>query len=520
MSWDLDKPLLKLGPNTYMSRRDLLEGLHIFGGIGSGKSSGSGKAIIEAVLRDGWGGIVCVAKHEEIERWISFAKKNGRERSLIIFDGSKGINFIQHELAVQGMGGLSNVVECIMRVLDMAAHATGSSRKESEPFWVESIKMALHHAIPVLYSAYGTVSVATILDFITSAATDSRLYFDEEWCEASFAGKTMVRVTKTPTVPMPPDTLRAMQDFWIAQWPANHDKTRANITVSISSKLDRFKHGRMRCCYCDKTDVLPEMTFGGAIILLAQPALTWHDDGIIGQQLFKYLWQRAVEMRNAQGRAASERPVFCYADESQYFANSYDDSFISTSRGSRAAMIYLSQNLPAYYARFGQEKADAVESLIGNFGTKVFHLSSCAKTNKFASELIGRGIHHRATTGRTEGTSRNRGLNEGENWGSGTSTNNGSSYGNAQASFNSGSGRSDNSGDSIGETVGSGSNEGRSWSTSENMDALVEPRFFASGELRCGGPKHRGLVDALWFKAGGAFPAACGNNYLRVTFKQ
>jgi len=25
----------------------------------------------------------------------------------------------------------------------------------------------------------------------------------------------------------------------------------------------------------------------------AMPALTWNEDGIIGQQLFKYIWQRS-----------------------------------------------------------------------------------------------------------------------------------------------------------------------------------------------------------------------------------
>jgi hypothetical protein len=519
MSWNLDKPLLKLGTNTFFTRRMLLEGLHVFGGIGSGKTSGSGKAIIEAVLRDGWGGIVCVAKHEEIEHWVTLAKRNGRSKSIVIFDETRGINFIQHELAVQGTGGLSNVVECIMRVLDMAAHATGAGGKESEAFWADSIKQALNHAIPLLYAAHGTVSVATILAFITSAATDAKLYYDDEWCRSSFAGKTIRRASEAPVVPMPPDTIHAMLDFWLMQWPGVPERTRGNIIISISSKMDRFKHGRMANCFCGKTDVLPEMTFGGAIVILAMPALTWHDDGIIGQQLFKYLWMRAVEMRNAQGRAQSERPVFCYADESQYFANAYDESFISTSRGSRAALIYLSQNLPTYFGRFGKDKADAVEALIGKFQTQVFHLNSCSKTNKYASELIGKGIQYRATTGDSQGTNRSHGLNEGDNWGSGTSSNHNMSHGGANASFGSGSGNSRNSGESLGRNVGTGSNTSTSFSTAENMDYLVEPRFFAHG-LRSGGPKHRNLVDALWFKAGGAFPAADGDNHLVVTFKQ
>jgi hypothetical protein len=512
---DLDTPLLEIGPNTRICARQFFEGIHIWGGIGSGKTSGSGKAVATALLRAGFGGITCVAKFEEVERWRDLAKKNGRSNSVIIFDENHGYNFIQHELARQGTRGLANVVECLIRLLEMAANATGTAGRDSEAFWLESIRELLNHIIPLLYSAYGTVTVSSILDFVTTAATKPELYTDSDWVNAHYAGRTMSRVVKSPVVPLPPDIRDAMLAYWIREYTAIPEKTRGNMVISLSSKLDRFRHGRLASCFCGKTDIVPEMTFHGAIIILAMPALTWNDDGIIGQQLFKYMWQRTVEARNGLEPSQRERGVYCYADESQYFANTYDDSFLSTCRGSRAAVIYLSQTLPAYYAKFGKDKSDAADGLVGKFATQIFHNNACPKTNQYASSLVGRGIHHRATQNKSEGWNSSRGKSSGANTGSGSSS--GSSYGNASIGHNTGSNTS--RGSNWGDNIGEGRNEGTSYGTSETMDNLVEPRFFATG-LKTGGPAHGGLVTALWFSAGRRFAAAHGDNAMVVTFRQ
>ena len=92
--------------------------------------------------------------------------------------------------------------------------------------------------------------------------------------------------------------------------------------------------------------VVPELTFHGAIVLLNMPALTLNDDGIVAQQLFKYLLQRAVLARNGLEPAQQARPVFLWADEAQYFVNSFDTDFQSTCRSAKACTVFLTQSLP------------------------------------------------------------------------------------------------------------------------------------------------------------------------------
>lgn len=515
---NLDTRLLQLSRHDYLTLRDAAAGVHCFGQIGSGKSTGPGQALAAAYLRAGMGGVVCCAKPEEITLWCEYARRNGRSKSLIIFDETQGINFLSYELFRQGINGLGSVVECLMHIVESANQAMGAGGQPSDPFWNESVRQVLYACVPLIFSATGDVTVKAITDFVTSAATNAERYTEPGFAEQSFAARTLRKAVDRPVIPIPAADQRTLLEYWFLSWPGIPEKTRGNICISLTTKLDRFTRGRLRDCYCGKTTIVPEMTWHGAIILLAQPALTWAEDGILGQQLFKYLWCRATESRNALERRHRERPVFLWADESQYFVNDKDEAFLSTCRASRACVVYLTQTLPTYYARMGAQKRDAAQALVGKFTSQIFCASGCSVTNQYASELIGRGVHYRATEGRSAGTSFSRGMNEGANANRGASSSSGSSYGPGGGSFNNSSGGSSGSGEQWGANVGRGTNESESWSRAEQMDNLVEPRYFAT-ELKTGGPAHGKLVTALWFKAGARFIDGNGN-VLLTTFKQ
>ena len=521
---DLDTPLLRLSPHDVFSLRDACAGVHIFGGIGSGKTSGSGQTLAGAYLRAGMGGLILCAKSEEVPLWLAYAKKHGRSDSVVLFDDRRGFNFIAYELARQGMKGISNVTEVLMRILAAADSAMGATGSASDPFWGQAIRQVLNYALPVLYSAHGTLSVSDVIDFVTTAATKPEQYVDEAWARNSYAAQTLRRAVDHPAVPMDGYAQKAMLEYWFRQFTAIPEKTRGNILISLSTKLDRFKHGRLRQSFCGHTDIVPEMTFHGALIIMNMPALTHNEDGIIGQQLFKFMWQRAVESRNGLHPVHQARPVFLWADEAQYFVNLKDEEFLSTCRASRACVVFLTQTLPTYYARLGKDQTDAADGLVGKFNTQVFHQNACHRTNTFASQLIGRGIQLRATENRSVGTSTSRGMNMGSNQGSGDSFNTGSSTsrdgrGGGQAGNSMGNALSTSQGQSRGMSVGQGTNETTSWGTSEQMDYLIEPRVFASG-LKSGGTANRHLVSAVWFKAGGNFRRAGGGNVLVTTFRQ
>lgn len=400
---NLDTPLLSLSQRDRFTLRDACNGVHIFGGIGSGKTSGSGKALAGAYLRAGMGGLVLCAKPEEIDLWRSYAKAHGREKWTVFFDERNGFNPISWEIARNGVKGVGNAIDFLMRVLEGVDHAMGVTGQANDPFWPQSIRQLLTHAVPLLYSAYGKISVTDIVAFVTSAATKLEQYSEAAFIERSFAAQTLSKAMDAPTVRMDKSELNVFLEFWFRQFPAIAEKTRSNIVVSLTTKLDRFKHGRMKSCFCDRTTIVPEMTFHGAIIVMCMPVLTWNEDGIIGQIIFKLAWQRAVESRNGLDERQRTRPVFLWADESQNFISVKDDEFLATCRGSRACVVFLTQTLPTYYARLGKDRTDAADGLVGKFNTQIFHLNACSRTNTFASQIIGRDLQWRATEGRSTG---------------------------------------------------------------------------------------------------------------------
>jgi type IV secretory pathway TraG/TraD family ATPase VirD4 len=523
---DLDTPLLELAPGCYHRARDAAAGVAAFGGIGHGKTSGLA-VLAASYLRAGMGGLVLCAKPEEVEHWRALAQANGRSRSVVIFDETRQFNPIAWELSRHGMRGIGAVVACLMRILETADIATDAgSGREGDAFWGQSIRACLHAALPLLHYAWGNVTIAQVVDFVTSAATSAEQYTDPSHAafqRRSLAARTLRKAANSPAVPMSEHELRPFFSYWMHEYPAIPEKTRGNIVISLSSKLDRFRHGVMARCFASNTDIVPEMMFHGAIIVMALPVLTMNEDALIAQQIFKFMAQRAVESRNGLPPEHRDRLVFLWADEAQYFVNVKDAEFLSTCRGSRACVVLITQTLPAYYARLGKDRTDAVDDLVGKCSTQVFFGNACNRTNKYASDLLGRSIHFRQTLGTSSGSNTSHGMSEGENSSWGTATNNGTSSGfsSGGGSYSHNAGTSSNSGggDNQGMTVGRGTNSGRSWSSAEQMDNIIEPNFFATG-LKAGGPLHKQLVTALWFRAGARYAAAGSGNYLIATFKQ
>jgi hypothetical protein len=515
---DLDTPLIKISSRDHWSLRDAFQSLHSWGGIGSGKTSGSGKAIAAALLRGGFGGLVLTAKYEEIQLWVDYARANGREKWLVFFDETKGFNFLDWELARNGVKGIGNVIESMMHILEFVDNAMGTGGKSSEPFWDQASRLALNHIVPLVFSAWGKVTIADIVTFVVSVATKPDQYIDPSFIAQSFAAQTMRKAVDDPAVRLDDAEMKRLLDYWFNQHTKIPERTKGNIDVTLGAKLDRFRHGRLRDMFCGKTTICPEMLFHGAIVIMCCPVLTFNDDAIIAQQLFKYCVQKAIESRNGLDPRQQMRPVYIYADENQYFLNNYDDTFISTARSCKASVICLSQSIASYYSRAGKEKTDAVDGFINKFNTQVFHLNSCNRTNSHASQSIGKDLLWRTTQGRSVGSNTSKGMNQNASENRGTNSSSGSSYGGNSSGFNSNSGSNYGSGETHGMNVGTGTSESENWSESQQNDVILEPRYFAS-ELLSGGPKHNHLVTAVWYKAGARFEAS-GTNWLRVTFRQ
>ncbi len=312
-----------------------------------------------------------------------------------------------------------------MRILEAAHLAKANPGRGSEPFWEDTSRQLLRNTIPVLYAATGTVRIPDIIRFISSAPTSAAQLHDADWQNRAFLFHALLAAERVivdlgPRAPLSRDEFDKIADYWEQEYAQLDPKTRSNIAISLSTALDRFNRGRLNRLFCGDTTVVPraDLARGDHHSRYARPHLERGRRD--RQQLFKYMWQRAVLARNALEPRHRDRPVFLWADEAHHFLASSDADYQSTCRSSRACTVFLSQSLPTYYAKMAGENAKArAEMLLAHFATRVWHNSSCAETNRWASETIGRSVQRRGTysEGESYGRSAGMGTSGGTSWG-------------------------------------------------------------------------------------------------------
>ena len=459
----LDRPLLYLGPNDPWRIRDACEGTAILGGTGSGKSSGSGRAIAESFCRAGMGGVVLTAKNDEVELWRSYCRRTNRLKSLIVFgpDQPHRFNFLNYELSRPGAGAghTENLVRLFTTVMEAANRQRGQGGSNQD-FWERTTKQLLRNCIDLVAIARGRLMLQEIYDALVSAPTSLEEFESAPWRNSSFCWRCIREgEAKHKNARQAHDFTHAAK-YWTHEFPGISSRTRSIIVTSLTSMMDIFLRGTLRELFCTTTNIVPELTHEGAIIVINLPVKEFAEIGALSQTLFKYVWQRASERRDV---VHHPRPAFLWCDEAQFFATATDAEFQSTARSSRIATVYLSQNIGAYYNHLGQPDTHC---LMGNLQTKFFHANGDPLTNNWAADLFAKSWQFRGST--SVGTSQEK-------------------------------------------TVS------KNYAASDSLDFEVQPGEFTT--LRKGGPENGLCVDAIAFQ-GGRIWNGTAKNHTKVSFSQ
>ncbi|HEY5078584.1 MAG TPA: TraM recognition domain-containing protein [Opitutaceae bacterium] len=474
LGWPEHCGLVDMGGDPWRIK-DACEGTMIFGGTGSGKTSGSGRALAESFLRAGFGGLVLCAKPDEPSLWIRYASEAGREADLVMFGGTEhwGFNFMRHESLRPGAGaGLTeNLVNLFMEVSSIGS---GDARaRGGDPFWERAMRSLIRNCVDVLSMAGEPASLHAMFDVIRSAPTVPADLESPAWKAQSACWRHLEAAGERARGKSWEIDCREVAGYWLSHFPTLGDKTRGSIVAMFSTLAEALMRGKMRELFCEETTLSPEDVIAGKIVVVDLPVKVWSEVGRMAAVLWKYCLQKAVERRtdNASGQG---RPLFLWADECQHFVSRYDSLFQATARSSRAASVYLTQNYPTLTSAFGAgaEARSLTDSLLGNMATKVFHANSDSETNRFAAELVGKRLQLLRSSG-------------------------------SGASFNMGGHAS----------FGSSANSGRS----EHMDFEIQPGEFSA--LRKGGAENGYAADALVFQNGRKW-ADTGRTWMKVSFPQ
>jgi hypothetical protein len=464
-----DEPLLQVTPEDPITYRHLFEGTIITGGSGSGKTTGPGAALSEALLRRA-GILVLCAKPGEAEMWVNRATIAGRAADVRRFsvDQPYRLNLLDYAFrqpgADRGGSDPQNVVALLLQLQETKT-GQGSAGGGDAAFWISSSRQVKTSAVSILGVAGEPITFDAMNAVIDSAPYSPEDVTSPKWQSSSYFNSLLDRVAarEPKLTAIQRNDARVAMEFFVNRFARLDPRTRSGILAQIQSIIWPFLCGPAAEVCGTTTNLTPEDIFRGRIVILDLPIKLYHESGLLILTCWKLLFQRAAEARDL---SRYPLPVCLWADEAQHFITSYDSVFQATARSSRIATVYLTQNLDSLRARFPGPSGDAeVQSLISNLANRILCANDHTATNKYASDAIG------------------------HEWR--TQMNSSASITNAGSM-----------------TAGGG--------TSDSRRYRLEPSEFL--KLRRGGPPD-GVVDAIMFRSGTPFKAT-NTNYLRLTFRQ
>lgn len=387
----LDAVLLWWSKQDAFTLRDILNGgVAILGRTGSGKTSSSGKALANGIVRHaGSGGLILAAKPEDRAMWEGIFRAAGRSSDLLVFSPEYPLrfNFLDFE-NLTGGGHTRNITKCIT-VIGETLRSSDTTAGENADFWQREQERLIYNAVEIVKQATGKVSAPALQAFITTAAMHPSVISTEEW-QAKFHNQCLKAAFERQKSSAEQHDFDLARDYWLSEFPSMADKTRSSIMTGVMGILHTFNTGTVRELVSTTTNVTPADMFRGKWILIDMSPAEYGDIGNFVAAGWKYLTQKMVLRRHA---IESSNPVCIWVDEAQCFVNSHDAHYLAQCRSHRGCMVYLTQSLHSYYGTLkgetGKHQADA---LLTNFHHKVFHALGDTDTAEWASGLIGKTL--------------------------------------------------------------------------------------------------------------------------------
>ncbi len=454
---------------------DALTGACVFGATGSGKTSGVARHLALGYLANDFGGLILCSKKDERAMWQQWAKETGREQDLVIVDASGNwrFNFLDWE-ASRGGGGGGMTINIVALLDEIAGTIAGDAGKAEgggdNKFFDDALSHMNASLVELTLFAGLPVSLPLLRSIVVTAPTSIQEIANPQWQQTSTCA-AIIREAERNLQNAPKsekDDFEECKNYWLKEYPAIGEKTRGIIALSFSMLVRPFITQPLRRLFSTDTNVKPEDTFNGAIIIVDLPVQEFRLAGRVANLAWKYCFQVAVLRRAQQQGGAPLRPVFCWADEAQQFITDFDAEYQAVARSAGGCTVYLTQSRESYRRVLGND--DAVDTLLANLQTKFFCQSSSVDTNEWASKLLG------------------------ERWVMVSGT-------------NVSQGRDGREGHATGSA---------GVSRSEQKRAYIEPSEFTT--LRRGGEAYNYMVDAIVYKGGHLFED--GLPFKLLTFSQ
>jgi len=391
----------RISPGAAFRISDAQTGIICFGATGSGKTS-SMKHFAMGYLAHGFGGLVLCSKKDELPTWEAWAEEAGRwnrkqqKGDLVIFDASGNWRFnpLDWEASRPGEGGglAINIVALLDEIAGALAAAAGQAEGGGgENKWFQD---ALHHLntnlVDLLLLAGLRVSLPLMRLTLNTAPQSLSEAQSDAWKHGKGECAAILLEADEATKKASPDARADFEEcraYWTQEFPQLSDRTRSIITLSFSMLVRPLITSPLRKLFSSDTNITPEDTFNGKIIIVALPVQEFRLAGRLANLAWKYCFQQAVLRRVQPTNGKYLRPLYLWCDEAQQFVTEFDAEYQAVARSAGGCTVYLVQNRESLLRAL--HSAAAVDSLLGNLQCKCFCQNSSTETNQWASKLLG-----------------------------------------------------------------------------------------------------------------------------------
>jgi hypothetical protein len=251
----------------------------------------------------------------------------------------------------------------------------------------------MRNVIKLLDLADERISIASIDRVIKSLPTRPEEHEEAAWQRDSYCAQLIAQVRARQETLMPDQwsDLEFCTQFIFRRWPAFDERPRSSLEMTWAGLADKFLFNPLNRLFCSgQCTFTPEMAMDDSkLIIIDFPILLFGMQvGQIVNCLLKLIFQRAWLRRDV---TKSPNPQFLWQDEFQYFITRRDNFFQQTCRGSRVAVVCLTQNILCLSEELGEaQPGSKTKSFLGNLGMKIFHQQNESETSQYASDLVGK----------------------------------------------------------------------------------------------------------------------------------
>lgn len=365
--------------------RDLCSNVAVFGRTGSGKSSGSGAALMRSIVEHGnISLLICAAKPEERDEVRSIYREAGCLDRLIEFTPGRKerCNFLDY---IASTGGGPREVAKFMSMMRETLRTSEAGASSRDKFWEDEAERAVYNASVVVKLALGEITAEAIQRFLSRMAQTPEQIRDLEW-RKGFHCQSIIQAIHAPKTAIEEHDLGIAVEYFLVEMPALNDRTRSSITTGVFGLLHAFNSGLVRQMCSGKSTFTPDDLLDGYSVLVNMPASVYGQQGTLCNVALKYLVQRAILNRHAR---SGDPVVGIWADEAQQVVcPSFDAHFLAQCRSHKGFMVYLSQSMSGYHALMHAAGEHQADSLMANMGHVIVHACDPV-TARWASGKLG-----------------------------------------------------------------------------------------------------------------------------------